>query len=79
MKKLTVVMSSLMLALSLVLIGCVKKEEAPKPVQTETPAPAPIKAEVPVTTPEKKESRAPEKKTAPEKKAAPEKKPAGGY
>ncbi|MHB8880046.1 MAG: hypothetical protein ACYC69_00895 [Thermodesulfovibrionales bacterium] len=87
MKRLYVLLLSLLMLLSLAAMGCQKKEEAPKPAETVAPSPTPEKAAaVPAIEPEKKETPAPEKKaaaaekkTAPKKEEAPEKKPASGY
>lgn len=64
MRKLAILVLSLIIAFSLMALGCQKKEEAPKPAET-------------TTAPEKKEM-APAQEAMPEQKA-PEKKEAGGY
>lgn len=72
MKKLSVLMLGMMLALSLSAMSCQKKEEAPKPAETQAPASAPA--------PETEQAPAPEKeKAAAEQKEAPAKKATGGY
>jgi hypothetical protein len=78
MKKLWILMLTVLMALSLVLVvGCQKKEEAPAPA-VEAPAPEAPAVEAPAPEAPAPAAEAPAPAPAPEK-PAPAKKSAGGY